>query len=60
MNAPLLAVDNVGCKFGGFVALEGVTTAFEPGKVTSIIGPNGELRMRETNHSASAVKTIST
>jgi branched-chain amino acid transport system ATP-binding protein len=41
MTAPLLAVDNIGCRFGGFVALEGVTTAFLPGKVTSIIGPNG-------------------
>jgi branched-chain amino acid transport system ATP-binding protein len=41
MTAPLLAVDNIGCKFGGFIALEGVTTTFQPGKVTSIIGPNG-------------------
>jgi branched-chain amino acid transport system ATP-binding protein len=41
MNAPLLAVDNIGRKFGGFVALEGITTSFETGKVTSIIGPNG-------------------
>lgn len=41
MNAPLLAVNNIGCRFGGFVALEGVTTTFLPGKVTSIIGPNG-------------------
>jgi branched-chain amino acid transport system ATP-binding protein len=41
MSAPLLAVDNIGCRFGGFVALEGVTTTFLPGKVTSIIGPNG-------------------
>jgi branched-chain amino acid transport system ATP-binding protein len=41
MSTPLLAVENIGRKFGGFVALEGVTTAFQPGKVTSIIGPNG-------------------
>lgn len=41
MSAPILAVENVGRKFGGFVALEGVTAAFQPGKVTSIIGPNG-------------------
>ncbi len=41
MSAPLLAVENIGRKFGGFVALEGVTAAFQPGKVTSIIGPNG-------------------
>jgi branched-chain amino acid transport system ATP-binding protein len=41
MSAPLLAVENIGCRFGGFVALEGVTAAFQPRKVTSIIGPNG-------------------
>lgn len=41
MSAPLLAVENIGRRFGGFVALEGVTTAFEPNKVTAIIGPNG-------------------
>ena len=41
MTAPLLAVENVGMKFGGFVALQGVTTEFRPGRVTSIIGPNG-------------------
>lgn len=41
MTAPLLAVDNVGMKFGGFIALQGVTTEFRPGRVTSIIGPNG-------------------
>jgi len=41
MTEPILAVEGVGRKFGGFVALEGVTTAFLPGRVTSIIGPNG-------------------
>lgn len=41
MTAPLLAVDNVGMRFGGFIALQGVTTEFRPGRVTSIIGPNG-------------------
>jgi branched-chain amino acid transport system ATP-binding protein len=41
MSAPLLAVDNVGMKFGGFIALQGVTTEFRSGRVTSIIGPNG-------------------
>ena len=41
MSAPLLAVENIGRRFGGFVALEGVTADFQPGKVTSIIGPNG-------------------
>ncbi|MCB4768566.1 ABC transporter ATP-binding protein [Ancylobacter sp. Lp-2] len=41
MSTPLLAVENIGRRFGGFVALEGVTAAFEPNRVTAIIGPNG-------------------
>lgn len=41
MSAPLLAVENIGRRFGGFVALEGITASFQPGRVTSIIGPNG-------------------
>lgn len=41
MTAPLLAVENIGRRFGGFVALEGISAAFEPNKVTAIIGPNG-------------------
>ncbi len=41
MSTPLLSVENIGRRFGGFVALEGVTAAFEPNKVTAIIGPNG-------------------
>ena len=41
MSVPLLAVENIGRRFGGFVALEGVTASFEPNKVTAIIGPNG-------------------
>jgi branched-chain amino acid transport system ATP-binding protein len=38
---PLLSVENVGRRFGGFTALEGITAGFEPGRVTAIIGPNG-------------------
>ncbi len=41
MNAPLLAVENIGRRFGGFVALEGVTASFASNKVTAVIGPNG-------------------
>ncbi len=41
MTTPLLTVDNIGRRFGGFVALEGVTATFEANKVTAIIGPNG-------------------
>lgn len=39
--AALLVVENVGKRFGGFVALEGVSAAFGGNRVTAIIGPNG-------------------
>ncbi|MGH9211782.1 MAG: ABC transporter ATP-binding protein [Acidimicrobiales bacterium] len=37
----LLAVHDVGVRFGGHVALDGVSMAAEPGMVTGLIGPNG-------------------
>jgi branched-chain amino acid transport system ATP-binding protein len=37
----LLEVDNVTHRFGGLVALDGVTLAAESGRITSLIGPNG-------------------
>lgn len=41
MSAALLSVENIGRRFDGFVALEGVTADFAPNRVTAIIGPNG-------------------
>jgi branched-chain amino acid transport system ATP-binding protein len=38
---PLLEVDNVTKRFGGIVALDGVTFAAEPGEIVGLIGPNG-------------------
>jgi branched-chain amino acid transport system ATP-binding protein len=40
-TAPILEVDKVSMKFGNFVALNEVSVAFQPGKLTAIIGPNG-------------------
>ncbi len=40
-NTPIIAVEGVGKRFGGFRALNDVTVAFAPGSLTSIIGPNG-------------------
>ena len=40
-TAPILEVDGVSMKFGNFVALNQVSVAFQPGKLTAIIGPNG-------------------
>src|SRR5207253_4800579 len=40
-GAPTLDVDGLGVRFGGIVALDGVTLRIEPGEVVGIIGPNG-------------------
>jgi branched-chain amino acid transport system ATP-binding protein len=39
--APLLAVDDLSKRFGGFVALDGVNLTVEPGERLGLIGPNG-------------------
>jgi branched-chain amino acid transport system ATP-binding protein len=41
MSGPILEVDKVTQRFGKFVALNQVSVAFQPGKLTAIIGPNG-------------------
>lgn len=41
MTAPLLELENVGKRFGGLLALNGVTLRLPGGGVTGIIGPNG-------------------
>ncbi|MGJ4944004.1 ABC transporter ATP-binding protein [Bradyrhizobium sp. HKCCYLS1011] len=41
MSGELLRAEGIGKRFGGFVALEGVTVSFAAGQLTSIIGPNG-------------------
>jgi branched-chain amino acid transport system ATP-binding protein len=41
MTAPLLHVDQVGKRFGGFVALDGIDLDVAPGERLGLIGPNG-------------------
>ena len=41
MTEPLLQVDNLGKRFGGFVALDGINLAVAPGERLGLIGPNG-------------------
>ena len=40
-SAPLLAVDNVGLRFGGIVALDGISFEQQEGQILGLIGPNG-------------------
>ena len=37
----LLATRDLTVRFGGHVAVNGVTCSFEPGTLTAIVGPNG-------------------
>src|SRR5262249_26897306 len=41
MSAPLLEVEDLGKRFGGFVALEGIGLSVTPGERVGLIGPNG-------------------
>jgi branched-chain amino acid transport system ATP-binding protein len=41
MSAPLLSIDQVGKRFGGFVALDGIMLDVAPGERLGLIGPNG-------------------
>jgi branched-chain amino acid transport system ATP-binding protein len=41
VNAPLLEVRELTCRFGGLVALNRVSFAVEPGEIFGLIGPNG-------------------
>ena len=41
MTAPLLHVDQVSKRFGGFVALDGIDLEVQPGERLGLIGPNG-------------------
>jgi branched-chain amino acid transport system ATP-binding protein len=40
-GAPLLSVDNVSVRFGGIVALDGVSFNVRAGSIVGLIGPNG-------------------
>ena len=41
MAEPLLAVDEIGLRFGGVMAIDDVSFSVQPGELFAIIGPNG-------------------
>src|SRR5216117_3824148 len=41
MSGPLLQVEGLGKRFGGFVALDGIALDVQPGERLGLIGPNG-------------------
>jgi branched-chain amino acid transport system ATP-binding protein len=38
---PLLEVDDIALRFGGIVALDGVSFTIDQGQILGLIGPNG-------------------
>ena len=41
MAEPLLRVEHISCRFGGVLAVDGVSFDVMPGRITALIGPNG-------------------
>ena len=43
MTAPALSVAGLQKRFGGVVAVDGVSLDIAPGELHAVIGPNGEI-----------------
>jgi branched-chain amino acid transport system ATP-binding protein len=55
-SPPILAVQDIGKRFSGFVALEGISTTFLRNRITAVIGPNGAGKTTFFNVLSGAIK----
>ena len=56
MNAPLLSVSGLTRRFGGLVAVDGVTLEVRPGEIVGLLGPNGSGKTTVLNLISGALK----
>lgn len=57
MNAPLLSVSGLTRRFGGLVAVDGVTLEIHPGEIVGLLGPNGSGKTTVLNLISGALKS---
>lgn len=41
MAGPLVTIDDISCRFGKRIALQGISADIAPGQVTGLVGPDG-------------------
>ncbi len=57
MSAPLLSVSGLTRRFGGLVAVDGVTLEVRPGEIVGLLGPNGSGKTTVLNLISGALKS---
>ena len=57
MAEPLLQVEKLGKRFGGFVALDGINLSVQPGERVGLIGPTAPASRRWSTACAARCKT---
>ncbi|MBX3520988.1 MAG: ABC transporter ATP-binding protein [Xanthobacteraceae bacterium] len=57
MSAPLLSVSGLTRRFGGLVAVDGVTLEIHPGEIVGLLGPNGSGKTTVLNLISGALKS---
>jgi branched-chain amino acid transport system ATP-binding protein len=57
MNAPLLSISGLTRRFGGLVAVDGVTLEVRPGEIVGLLGPNGSGKTTVLNLISGALKS---